>query len=77
MTKARYIKAEAPAKGYRGGGVKEALLADIKEVGEKGATTKELTEKLGVGPVNVGVWLVTTGKKSGVQKIARGVFALK
>jgi len=68
--------AKAVSKG-RSGQVKETILAAIKAAGSKGATVPDLAKKLGMKVVNIRAFIFQTGKKLGVKKLTRGIYALK
>ncbi len=77
----RKAKAVTPKKksGKQGrrGAVKDAVIAALKEAGEKGTGVKELSHKLGIKNSNLHVWFATTGKTiKGLKKVGPGQYAL-
>lgn len=70
-------KAPAVAKSGKYGAIKEQVLAALQKAGTKGSNVKDLSEMLGLKPANLNVWFSTTGRKSGIEKVSRGVYRLK
>ena len=64
------------AKPSRKGGNKEKILAAL-QAAQSGITVPDLAKQLQMKAANVRAWIYTTGRKLGVRKIGRGVFALK
>lgn len=65
-------------KRGRRGGVKELILAGLKEAGKAGIAVKHLAVKLGLKPKNIHVWIHTTGKKHGlIEALGKGVYRLE
>jgi hypothetical protein len=63
-------------KPTRRGAVKEAILAVLQKAGAEGVSAKEISAKTGIKSQNLHVWLNLTGKKQGVERIAKGVYRL-
>jgi hypothetical protein len=69
-------KASKPAKKGKRGALKEAILAELKAAGSKGAAVKDLSVKLGVKNQNLHVWFATTGKSvKGLKKTGTGTWS--
>lgn len=68
-TKKTYKKTGATAKRGRRGSVKDVILPLLEAAGNQGLSAKEIAEKLRRQVQNVYVWMGTTGKKLGVQKV--------
>lgn len=75
--KAKAAKPDKKARKARKGGIKESIVAALKEAGANGISVKDLSAKLGLKPQNVHVWFATTGKKAGAVKASPGIYRLK
>jgi hypothetical protein len=73
------VKAAKPAKAAKKGkrgALKEAILAELKAAGSKGAAVKDLSATLGVKNQNLHVWFATTGKTvKGLKKTGTGTWS--
>jgi uncharacterized protein YjcR len=55
------------------GMLKQEILSNLAQAGEKGMSVRELSTKLGMRSQNIHVWFSSTGKKvPGLQKIGEG-----
>lgn len=55
------------------GMLKQEILSNLTQAGEKGMSVRELSTKLGMRSQNIHVWFSSTGKKvPGLQKIGEG-----
>ncbi len=55
------------------GMLKQEILLNLTQAGEKGMSVRELSTKLGMRSQNIHVWFSSTGKKvPGLQKIGEG-----
>lgn len=75
--KVKVAKPAKKARKARKGGIKDTIIAALKEAGANGISVKELSAKLGLKPQNVHVWFATTGKNAGAVKLSPGVYRLK
>ena len=69
-------KAEKPARTRKASPVTEKLMAAMKDAGAKGTSVPDVSAKTGIKAVNIRAWIQTTGKKLGVEKLSRGVYAV-
>jgi hypothetical protein len=69
-------KARAPRRPRRHGGLKNALLKELRAAGKEGMTVKGLADRLNAKLGSVSVWFYTTGKKiKEIQKVGKARFA--
>lgn len=73
----KVVKPKKKVRKTRKGGVKEVIVAELKEAGAKGISVKDLATKVGSKPQNIHAWFATTGKKAGALKVSPGVYRLK
>jgi hypothetical protein len=60
------------------GSLRDRILRELKSVGQKGITVKDLAHKLGTNYRNIFVWFVTTGKKNpAIKKVGEARYKLQ
>ena len=65
-------------KRRRRGGLKEAILEQLRAAGKPGVAVKEIAASIGANTASVAVWFYTTGKKmKEIKKVGRGQFSFR
>ncbi len=77
VTVSRASRSQSRRRRAKRGALKEKIVGALRTAGHKGATIRELSEKLGVPSANLYVWFNGTGKNvRGVKKIGVAKYRL-